>query len=317
MIAAMAGMFITGQHTFMGMGEATILVVAVAVLGSLTVLPATLSLLGDNLEKGRIPWFGKWLEARRDRGPSRFWSRAQGRVLARPAVSAVVSAAFLIALGVPALSLHTSVLGPSQELPHGMPIMKTYLRVQHAFPGGPQPAEVVVSGRDVTSAQVTGQIRALRREALASGEMFDPVTVDVNSAHDVAVIDVPLAGDGQNAASRAALATLRDRVVPNTVGRVADVNVAGGTASSVDSTTRPACARAIRVRVRVGLGVLAAHVELPLGRDRRDRRGSQPALGDCGLWSAGGRVPVGLGQVAARFDKHRSDHGEAAALPVP
>ena len=69
-IAAMAGMFLTGQHTFMGMAEATILVVAVAVLGSLTVLPATLALLGDRLEKGRIPWLGRWLKPGATPGPA-------------------------------------------------------------------------------------------------------------------------------------------------------------------------------------------------------------------------------------------------------
>ena len=233
-IAAMAGMFITGQHTFMGMAEATILVVAVAVIGSLTVLPASLSVLGDRLNKGRIPWLGQRLEARRSAGPSRFWSGVLGRVLARPAFSALMATALLVTLAVPALRLHTSVLSPSEELPHDMAIMKTYARVQQAFPGGPQPARVVVSGADVTSRRVAAQIQALRREALASRQMFEPVTVDVNPTHDVAVIGVPIAGDGQDRASRQALESLRERIVPDTVGRVATANVGGATAASVD-----------------------------------------------------------------------------------
>jgi len=48
----------------MGLAEAPVLVVAVAVLGSLTVLPATLALLGDRVDRGRIPWLGKWLQRR-------------------------------------------------------------------------------------------------------------------------------------------------------------------------------------------------------------------------------------------------------------
>ena len=234
-IAAMAGMFITGQHTFIGMAEATILVVAVAVLGSLTVLPATLSLLGDRLEKGRIPWLGKWLEARRNARAQPHAGRGCSTACSRgPGASALTASALLIALAIPALSLHTSVLSPSQELPHDMAIMKTYLRVQRAFPGGPQPAQVVVSAPDVTSARVTAQIQSLRRAAIASHQVFDPVTVDVNRGHNVAVVSMPLAGDGQNGASRRALATLRERIVPNTVGRVATVNVGGSTADSVD-----------------------------------------------------------------------------------
>ena len=233
-IAAMAGMFLTGQHTFTGMAEATILVVAVAVLGSLTVLPATLSALGDRLEKGRIPWLGKWLQPRRNRGPSRAWTWVLDRVLARPAASALAASALLIALAVPALSLHTSVLSPSQELPHNMAIMKTYRRVQHAFPGGPQPAQI----DDLRARRhKPGRDRADPR-APARGDRHPPDPrsrhVDINRTHDVAVVTMPLACDGQNAASRSALATLRNRIVPRTVGRVATVNVGGSTAASVD-----------------------------------------------------------------------------------
>jgi len=233
-IAAMAGMFLTGQHTFMGMAEATILVVGVAVLGSLTVLPATVALLGDRVEKGRIPWLGTWLQARRDRGPSRTWTRVLDRVLARPGASALTASALLIALAIPALSLHTSVLSPSQELPHDLPIMKTYQRMQQAFPGGPQPASVVVSATDVTGPRVAAEIRELERQAIATHQVLEPVTVDVNRARDVAVVTMPLVGDGQDRASRSALATLRESIVPRTVGRVATANVGGSTAVSVD-----------------------------------------------------------------------------------
>jgi uncharacterized membrane protein YdfJ with MMPL/SSD domain len=233
-IAAMAGLFLTGQHTFMGMAEATVLVVAVAVLGSLTVLPAMLSLLGDRIEKGRIPWFGKWLQRRRASGASKLWTGAIGTVLARPRLSAALAAGLLAALAVPAFSLHTSVLSASQELPNDLPVMRTYAHIQHAFPGGPQPAEVVVTAPDVTSPKVAAQIRVLRTKAVATGRMFDPVTLDVNSRRTAAVIDVPLGGDGQNAASRKALAALRNDVVPATVGRVASANVMGDTAQSVD-----------------------------------------------------------------------------------
>jgi RND superfamily putative drug exporter len=231
-------MFITGQHTFMGMAEATILVVTVAVLGSLTVLPAMLSVLGDRIVKGRIPWLGKWVETRRDSGPSRTWTRVLDRVLARPGTSALASSALLIALAVPALSLHTSELSASQELPHGLAIMKSYIRMQQAFPGGPQPAQVVIAAPDVTSPRVVAEIRELRREAIASHQMFDPVTVVANRARDVAAVTVPLAGDGQNGASRSALSILRERIVPRTVGHVATVNVGGSTAASVDFNRR-------------------------------------------------------------------------------
>jgi uncharacterized membrane protein YdfJ with MMPL/SSD domain len=233
-IAAMAGLFLTDQHTFIGMAEATVLVVAVAVLGSLTALPAALSLLGDRVEKGRIPWFGKWLQAKRSSGASRLWTGTVDAVLARPRTSAALAGGLLVMLAIPALSLQTSVLSPSQELPKDLPIMRTYAHVQHAFPGGPMPAQVVVAAPDVTTPRVAAQIRALRNKALATGRMFDPVTVDISPRRTAAVVQVPLAGDGRNAASTEALGALRDDVIPTTVGRVADVNVMGATARSED-----------------------------------------------------------------------------------
>jgi uncharacterized membrane protein YdfJ with MMPL/SSD domain len=233
-IVAMAGMFITGQGIFVGMAEATVLVVAVAIVGSLTVLPATLSLLGDRVERGRIPFFGKWLQRRRDAGPSRAWSTVIGAVLRRPAISAAIAAVTLLVLAIPVTRLHTAQLSASEELPRDLAVMKTYERIQRVFPGGPQPATVVVSANDVESPSILAAIQQLRHRALATDQMSEPITVDVNSAHSVAVVNVPLAGDGQDSASAQALTTLRERLIPATVGRVATVYVGGPTASSVD-----------------------------------------------------------------------------------
>ena len=65
-IVAMAGMFISGDKAFISFAEGAIVVVAIAVFASLTVLPAMLSWLGDRVEKGRIPVVGR---RRRPGGP--------------------------------------------------------------------------------------------------------------------------------------------------------------------------------------------------------------------------------------------------------
>ena len=58
-MVAMAGMLFSGDKTYLSFGVATMMVVAIAMLGSLTVLPALLSRLDDKIEKGRIPFLGK------------------------------------------------------------------------------------------------------------------------------------------------------------------------------------------------------------------------------------------------------------------
>ena len=50
---AMAGMLFSGDKTYLSFGIATMIVVAVAVLGSLTVLPALIARLGDKVDRGR------------------------------------------------------------------------------------------------------------------------------------------------------------------------------------------------------------------------------------------------------------------------
>ena len=83
-IVAMAGMFISGDKTFISFAEGTIIVVAIAMFASLTLLPAMLSWLGDRIEKGRVPLLGR----RQPAGQSRFWSALTGRVMRHPALVA-------------------------------------------------------------------------------------------------------------------------------------------------------------------------------------------------------------------------------------
>jgi RND superfamily putative drug exporter len=231
-IAAMAGMYFTGDSTFQSFGTGTILVVAVAMLGSLTVLPAVLSKLGDRVMKGRVPFLAKRRESGKE---GRVWSAILDRVLRRPLVSIIVAGGILVALTVPVLGMHTALSG-SQGLPKDMEVAATLKRIDKAFPGGPEPAAVVVKATDVTSAQSQVAIKQLESRALATGQMSGPVQVDVNPAHTVAVVSIPLHGNGTDAESNRALETLREDVVPATVGRLpaAETAVTGNTAGSKD-----------------------------------------------------------------------------------
>jgi RND superfamily putative drug exporter len=236
-VVAVAAMFLTGLGTFMGMAEATAIVVAVAMLGSLTVLPALLSKLGDHVDRGRIPFLGRRLERRRSGGESRVWTAIVRPALSHPLATVVVAVAFLGLLAAPAVHLKTASPGVT-DLPRNLPVIKTYNRIRQAFGGNPVPGQVVVSAKNVDSARVTAAIAKLKREAIASGRMHEPITVAANGERTLARIDIPLAGDGTNAASESALRTLRDSIVPETVGAVGTAYVTGPTAKSVDFNDR-------------------------------------------------------------------------------
>jgi len=231
---AMAGMLLTGNAIFTSIAVGAMLMVAVAVIGSLSILPALLSKLGDRVNKGRIP-----VLARGGHRESRFWGVILDRVVRRPWLSALVSGGFLFALAIPALQLHTQL--PSfTDLPRSIGIVRTYEAIQKAFPGAQTPAQVVVRASDVTDPQVQRGIAELKRQALATGEMSTPIETKVNPAKTVEVVSIPLQGNGDNGASVAALQTLRKDVIPATIGSVPGVvaPVTGETAGTHDFNTQ-------------------------------------------------------------------------------
>ena len=231
-MAAMSGMFLMGTRVFQGFGVGTVLVVAIALVGSLTVLPAVISRLGDRVNRGRIPFLHR--RAPRD-GGSRLWSVTVGAVLRHPVVWGGLAATLLIALAIPAFRLHTADSGV-QGLPRDMPFMKVYDRAVKAFPGGPLPAVVAVSAPDVTTPQVQAGIQAMRRAAVATREMREPIRVDISASRKAVRVQIPLAGKGTDAASNRALDALRGDVIPSTIDRVdgAQAHVTGQTAGSRD-----------------------------------------------------------------------------------
>jgi RND superfamily putative drug exporter len=224
-------MFLTGDKTFMSFAMATILVVAIAVVGSLTVLPALLSRLGDHVNKGRIPFLQRFQRP----GGGRFWGWVIDRVLRRPVLSAAIAAGFLLALAVPALGMNT-VVPRAEALPPGLSVVKVYKRLQSAFPGKAEPAVVVVRAQSIDDPSVQNQIGRLEQIALASGRIHEPITVDVNPARTVARIELPIDGNGTDAPAYASLDTIRNQVIPETVGSLDGVEAAvtGPTAQSRD-----------------------------------------------------------------------------------
>ena len=234
-LLAMSGMFLTGSKIFNGMGQSAMLVVAVAVIGSLTLLPALLALLGDRVDRGALPLVRR---LRQPAGQSRVWTAILDRVLARPALTAGFAASVLIVLALPVLWLQTATPGYT-DLPQNLAAVQTYNRIQQVFPGGSLPAVVVVEAPDVTAPSMVAAGAAFERAALATGQMYQPITFVANTARTAAIITVPLAGTGENTTSVHALATLRDQVIPRTLGKVPGVTVAvtGDTAGTADFNT--------------------------------------------------------------------------------
>jgi putative drug exporter of the RND superfamily len=230
---SLAGLFLSGISVFTGLAIGTITVVGMAVLGSVTVLPGLLAWLGRFTDRGRLPFIGR---RRTAASQSRLWAALVRRVVARPAIWGTAAAIALLALAAPAFGIRTSNPGLHQ-LPASVPVVQTLTRIEKAFPGGPAPAEIVVTGQDLNSPQIRAAITALRSRAAAShGVLGQPITATLDDSGHVLVISVPLAGGGTDPVSVHALTVLRGSALPATLGRVSGISysVGGTTAASHD-----------------------------------------------------------------------------------
>jgi RND superfamily putative drug exporter len=214
---AMAGLFLAGGGPFPGVALGTIAVVGIAVVGSLTVLPALLSWLGPKADAGR-------------------------HVVARPVVWGGVAVIALLALAAPALGLRLG--SPAVDAPKGAVVIRTMDAIERAFPQAPAPAEVVVTGTDVTGPKVAAAVDALRTRVVGGGAAGDPdgglvrgpVTATVLGGGRALLVDVRLAGNGTDTTSVRALQTLRGHTLPATLGTVPGISysVAGDAAGVSD-----------------------------------------------------------------------------------
>jgi RND superfamily putative drug exporter len=228
---ALAGLFLTGIDVFTGISFGTITVVAVAVLGSLTFLPALLAWLGPWADRCRIPYLGR----RRTRAePSRLWTRLVRQVARHPAAWGGLGVLALLALAAPALSMRIGE--PAIDLPGSMPIVRVLDQIQRDFPGRPAPAEVVVTGAHLHGPAMQHAVAGLRADASPAGPIRGPIGVAAVAGGRGLVLSVPLAGNGSSPVSDAALARLQNRVLPATIGRVpgASYAVTGNTTASYD-----------------------------------------------------------------------------------
>ena len=231
-LIAMAGMFFASNKIFTSIGLGTMIVVFAAIVGSLSVLPALLHKLGDRVEKGRLPILGR---LRRPAGESRFWGAILRPVLRHPIVAVVVSSGALLAAAAPVLGMHTKL--PSlTDLPHSLPIVRTYQHLQQAFPGAQTPAEVVVKAPNVTTPAYQGAYAQGQNLALGTGQLYEPFHVFTNPARTVARIEFSIAGNGDDTASYRAIQALRSDVIAPIAKTLpgATIAVTGETAATHD-----------------------------------------------------------------------------------
>ena len=252
-MVAMAGMFLTGMHIFDGFALASILVVAIAMLGSVTVLPALLSMLGDRIDWGRRK--NRRHRSARQAGAAyqagqaypaspgspaypaqpaaaktgRLWNATMAKVLNHPKSFAALATGALVVLAIPALGMKTQSLNVNQLLPASSPLVQTYNEISAEFPASPSPGMIVVQTPDVAAPAVTQAVEAFKTQAAAAGALGSgPVQVTPYPAQHVLKILFPVAGRDADAQAVAAITKISDTIVPHTLGAVPHTTAATG-----------------------------------------------------------------------------------------
>ncbi|RKS75671.1 RND superfamily putative drug exporter [Motilibacter peucedani] len=226
-IVAMAGLFLSGTATFVSFGIGATLVVAVAMVGSVTALPALLSLLGGVLDRPRVPFLHKRLHQRRVEaaragsqhvGESRLWGAVLRPVLRSPKAALTVGVGALLLLALPAVGMRLASSG-SDALPRTIPEVRSYDHLLAAFPSNSEALTVVVSSTDgkPLGAAATRALSSVASTAPTHAE-FAPLTPgdapEVETSRDgrVARVDVPLSVSSSSPEGHRAVGVLRDTV---------------------------------------------------------------------------------------------------------
>ena len=227
-VLSLAGLALTNNPFFISLALGAIFVVLIAIVGSLTFLPALLSVLGDNVNRLRVPLLG------RANGNGGLWSAITKRVLARPVLFATVTAGFLVALAIPVTTLDLAFPAGSRGLHDAVDAKQAMVLLEEHFSGGlATPAMVVVDALDVTAPEVQASVAGLIERVGQYDAFLGPFETVVNPAGDLLFVRVAIAGDRE--AAERGVELLRDEVVPDAfAGSGAQVYVTGLTAVSMD-----------------------------------------------------------------------------------
>jgi RND superfamily putative drug exporter len=235
-IVSMAGLYLANDVVFASLATGSIIVVAVAVLGSVTVLPALLAKLGRRVDRPRVPLL--WRLTNRS-GPPRVWPALLRPALRYPLATLLITLVALGALAWPALDLKLKS-STDDDLPRAIPVMRSYDRLTAAFPGEGVHHLVAVRAEPAKAAQVRDRLTELydrtREDPLYAS--VAPPHIEVSADHRVTLLDVPTRQKpGTDGATRS-LEELRTSLVPAAVGSVAgaDAAVGGPIAWDVDYT---------------------------------------------------------------------------------
>jgi uncharacterized membrane protein YdfJ with MMPL/SSD domain len=231
-VVAMFGMLIVPSSIMQSLATGAILVGIASVLTALTLLPALLGLIGDGVNRLRVPVIGsRSIEETNPEG--RFWRRIVEAVQRRPVLSLAAAVIPLLVLASPVLGINTGATGVA-TLPDRFAAKQGFQELGRSFPGATANPALIVVANDATSRDVRAALVRLQR-TLADDPRFGLGWIVRSASGDEALLTAPAGGDPAGEAARAAIADLRSHVIPRVFdGTDATVYIGGTAAENVD-----------------------------------------------------------------------------------
>ena len=233
-VLALAGMLIIPSNIFQALGAGAILVVIAAVMAAITLLPAVLSLIGDKVNAVRVPFIGRRIDRGTADTTGGYWDWMVRNVMRFPVVSLLVVAGLMIAVASSYLDIKTGFNG-SDSLPDGVQAKDAFHLLEDKFSYGlVSPTEIVVDG-DASSQPVKDGIAQLQTFFDGDDAFMGKATTEINSAGDLTLLSIPVAGEFSSEVAIGAIERLRNDYVPSAFASVdAEVLVTGFSAFNLD-----------------------------------------------------------------------------------
>src|SRR3990170_947730 len=218
-ILALTAVLLAPVVVFQSMALGMIVVVAVVLAASLTLLPALLTLIGPRIDRWRVPLPERFRIDAAASGESGFWHRWATIVMARPGLFALLSIAILLALALPALNMKVAMPG-MDVLPKDTTARRGFETLEREFgPGSVAPINVVVERSSGTVferdflAELSAFSDSLKADAeISQVESIVDVRPDLTVADYVALYDGTASQVGEDVgAMREALVNTDDR----------------------------------------------------------------------------------------------------------
>ena len=233
-LLSLTGLTLTRDSTFISLALGAIIVVFVAVIASMTLLPALLAVLGDGVNRLKVPFL-------RGEDPQQgLWGAISDRVLAHPAGIAVVTAGALVVMAIPVFSLNLGFNSGADSLPDALDGKRSIELLERHFSSSLiLPARVVIDAPNVRSPEMQDGVEDFLARVDESDAFLGPFSIAVNRDENLMRINVPLAGSIDDETSEEAIDVLRNVIIPESFSdTAAAVYVTGETADSVDFRSR-------------------------------------------------------------------------------